>query len=61
MESVLELELGLAPLGVDDTEALLEEGFEDVEVVDGAAAELVERADTTVIMCRLRKMSVTTV
>jgi len=47
-EKVLRSELGLASLGVEDAEALVEEGLEDVEVVDEAAAEFVESAEITV-------------
>jgi hypothetical protein len=48
LEKVLKSELGLASLGVEDAEALVEEGLEDVEVVNEAAAEFVESAEITV-------------
>ncbi len=48
LEKLLKSELGLAILGVEDAEALVEEGLEDVEVVDEAAAEFVESAEITV-------------
>lgn len=49
LERAVGLEVGLAVLGVEEAEGLVEDDPEEVDVVEEAAAEFVESAEITVI------------